>query len=160
MKRFLVIFLVLVTLSGCSRISDVYEFANRDVTIEKIELLYYPASIDFDAERNKFWFIRELEAEEIAVFMEQLYELPTKRARPTPLSDYGPYIARVSYINGDTEYFGSWHIELVEAGTNRFSVGVYYFPGDCFEELFFSYAGSPEEFLNEIGIDAAPERNG
>ena len=96
-----------------------------------------------------FKLIRKLEQEEIHEFMERLYALKTKQAFGSPPCDYGPYIARANYVNGDSEYFGTRHIELVEEGTEAFAVGIYYFSGDSFEKLFLEYAGNLEHLLIE-----------
>ena len=96
----------------------------------------------------EFELIRFLDTDEISEFMEALYAMPTKRAKPTPNSDYGPYIARVTYENGDTEYYGSQHIEFVESGAKAYAVGYYYFVGDEFEHLFLTYAG---EYFSQGG---------
>ena len=141
MKRMLVVCLIMVHLCGCSIQPKSYPFVNREEPIKSIELLYYPRATNMDEEWMVFRLIRALEPEEIPTFMNALYELPTKRARPTPPSDYGAYIVRVTYENGDTEYFGSIHIEFVQSGSEPYAMGYYYFTGDAFEELFFEYAG-------------------
>lgn len=141
MKKTLTMFLLLTFLYGCSLQSDIYPFEHKNEPIASVELLYYPWVNDADEEFMVFHTIRVLEPDEVEPFMNVLYDLPTKKAGPTPLSNYGAYIARVYYVNGDAEYFGSRHIELVESGTKAYAVGVYYFPGDVFEELYFEYAG-------------------
>lgn len=152
MKKMSIILAVcsfLVLLYSCTQ-SSAYPFPNRDEPIESVELLYYPFAVDMDNEEfMKFEVIRMLEKEEIPEFMESLYALKTKEAFGSPPCDYGPYIARVNYENGDSEYFGTRHFEMVEAGTQAFAVGIYYFPGDAFEELFFEYAGDLDDFLAE-----------
>ena len=132
--------LTLVLLSGCSLQPDSYPFENRNEPISSIELLYYPWALDQNETYMEFKLIRSLEADETESFMEELYAIPTARSRPTPNSNYGPYVVRVNYVNGDTEYFGSQHIEFVESGSQPYAVGYYYFQGDAFEELFEIYA--------------------
>ena len=145
----LVVCLSIVLLYSCTQ-SSPYPFPNRDKPIESVELLYYPFAVDMDNEEfMKFVLIRTLEKKEIPKFMERLYTLKTKEAFGSPPCDYGPYIARVNYENGDAEYFGTRHIELVEEGTEAFAVGIYYFSGDSFEKLFLEYAGNLEHRLIE-----------
>ena len=127
-----------------------YPFVNKNVPIKSIELLYYPWAIDMAETWMDFQQIRVLEQEEIPGFMNAIYGLQTKRAKPSPpLSNYGPYIARVTYKNGDVEYFGSRHIEFVENGQEAYAVGLYYFPGDTFEKLFLEYAGDWQNIMSE-----------
>ncbi|MBR2421767.1 MAG: hypothetical protein IKB09_05385 [Oscillospiraceae bacterium] len=122
---------------------DPYDFPYKDEPIESVELYYHPWADDHDNEEYlQFRFIRELEPEEVPVFMERLYELPTVSPVGSPPSNYGPYIAIVNYENGDAEYYGSWNIEVVEAGTQAWAVGGHCFFGDAFDELFLKYAGS------------------
>lgn len=146
MKKIIVIALILLLMAGCTQEADTYLFPNKNEEIESIELLYYPAALDPDCEdENIFLPVRELEAEEIGTFMNALYNLPTKKVGPPPYSHYGPNIARVTYANGDVEYFGSWHIELVKNGEQRFAVGRYGFDSESFDALFKKFS--------DIGFD-------
>lgn len=153
MKKISIILAVCLSvalLCSCTQSSKTYPFPNRDEPIESVELLYYPFAIDVDNEEfMNFELIRKLEQEEISEFMERLYAVKTKQAIGSPPCDYGPYIARVTYENGDSEYFGTRHIEMVEAGTEAFAVGIYYFHGDAFEKLFLEYAGNLDHLLKE-----------
>ena len=149
MKKILTICLIMLLLCGCSPKPQSYPFVNKSEPIESVELLYYPRANNVDEEWMAFQQIRVLEPEEITTFMNALYALPTKRARPTPPSDYGSYVARVTYENGDMEYFGSVHIEFVANGTDAHAMGYYYFPGNAFEELFFGYAGEWQNAMRE-----------
>ena len=141
MKKIVVIILLLIVLSGCSAKPSSYPFDHQNEPIVSIDLLYYPWIEDETQPFMVFQLIRSLESEEVPIFMDALYALETKRARPTPPGNYGQYIARVSYENGDMEYFGTRHIELVKSGEKAYAVGYYYFPGDAFEKLFLEYAG-------------------
>lgn len=141
MKRILSICLLILLLCGCSRMPKTYPFENKDETIESIELLYYPWYEDKSKTFMEFETIRTLSDAEILKFMNELYSLETKKATPTPPGNYGAYIARVNYENGDSEYFGTMHIEFAANGEKAFAVGYYYFPGEQFDELFFKYAG-------------------
>lgn len=153
MKKIFIILAICVSIAllcSCAQCSKSYPFPNRDEPIESVELLYYPFAVDVDNEEFMYFeLIRKLEQEEISNFMEHLYALKTKQAFGSPPCDYGPYIARVNYENGDAEYFGTRHIELVEEGTEAFAVGIYYFSGDSFEKLFLEYAGNLEYLLIE-----------
>lgn len=141
MKKLVGIVLLFIILGGCSIQPNTYPFEHRNEPILSIELLYYPWIEDETKPFMEFQLIRTLESEEILEFMDALCALETKRARPTPPGNYGLYIARVYYVNGDTEYFGTRHIEFVKAGEEAYAVGYYYFTGDAFEKLFFEYAG-------------------
>ena len=140
-KVLLTILVILLLMASCPSRPNEYPFPNRGEPIESVELLRYPFGDD-SRRGGKFVFrsIRFLSEEEIPVFMEALYSLPTWCAKPTPNANYGEYIARVTYSNGDTEYFGSQHFELVKKGEEPIGVGTYYFPGETFEELFHKYA--------------------
>lgn len=141
MKRFLSVFVLILFLCGCSRMPKTYPFENKGESIETVELLYYPWYEDESKPFMEFQTIRILSDSEISEFMNELYELETKKATPTPPANYGAFIARVNYKNGDTEYFGTMHIEFVSNGEEPFAVGYYYFPGDQFDKLFLKYAG-------------------
>jgi len=129
---------------------DPYDFPYKDEPIESIDLFYHPWADNYDNEEYlQFQFIRKLEPDEIPVFMTRLYELPTESPIGDPPSNYGPFIAVVSYENGDAEYYGSWNIEVVEAGTEAWAVGGHCFSGDAFDELFLEYAGSMDHLKND-----------
>ena len=120
---------------------DPYDFPYRGEPIERVELLYYPWADDSNSgEFMQFQTIRELDLNEIPAFMERVYALPTEAPLGDPRSNFGPYIAVVTYQNGDAEYYGSWNIEIVEAGTDVWAVGSHCFSGDAFEKLFLEYA--------------------
>jgi hypothetical protein len=120
---------------------DSYDFPYRGETIESVELLYYPWADDHkNGEFMQFQTIRKLEPNEIPAFMDSIYELPTESPLGDPRRDFGPYIAVVTYQNGDAEYYGSWNIEIVEAGSEIWAVGQYCFSGDAFDKLFLEYA--------------------
>jgi len=153
----------LLLLCGCSALGAMfqivfsdrtYSFPNHEEPIESIELLYSlhgesdsPCGMGVNCQQYmQFELVRQLEGEEIAAFVEQLYALKTTYYIGDPPSNYGPYIARVNYENGDIEYFGSRHFELVKAGDEPCAIGIYCFRGDAFEELFFEYAGDLSNF--------------
>ena len=132
---------------GCNSNEKTYPFENRNEPITGIELLYYPWIDDETEPFIEFVLIRKLSDEEIPSFMEELYNLPSSFVIGSPLGNYGAYIARVSYENGDTEYFASRHNELVKAGEEPYAVGVYSFKGDSFDKLFLEYAGDSTDFI-------------
>ena len=139
-KKFILICFITLLLYGCSPMPKTYPFENKNELIESIELLYYPWYTDDSKPFMEFETIRTLTDEEIPEFMDKVYALETKKAAPTPPANYGLYIARVNYENGDTEYYGTTHIEFVESGEKASAVGYYYFPGDSFDNLFSEYA--------------------
>ena len=147
MKKLIIICMLLALLSGCSVKPNEYPFENRNESIASVELLYYPWIADERKPFMEFQLIRTLTVDEIPEFMDKIYSLETKRVRPTPPSNYGLYIARVCYENGDTEYFGTRHIEIVKAGKEAYAVGYYVFTGDAFEKLFLEYAGKSDHLL-------------
>lgn len=166
---FLMVCACLFFLCGCSTIGSMFEivfsdkiypFPNKEKSIESIELLYYlhgenspPCGSGVNCEKYmQFELIRQLEEEEIPSFMEQLYALKTTRYVGDPPDNYGPYIAKVNYENGDTEYFGSRHFELVKEGAEPCAIGIYCFRGDVFEELFFEYAGDISHLKTGDGL--------
>ena len=135
----LIVVIILIALGRCSAYPDKYPFENRNEQIKQIDLLYYPQNDDESKPYREFRLIRTLEPDEIPEFMEEIYSLETKYVAP-PRVNYGQYIARVYYENGDVENFASRHIEFVKAGEQSLAQGIYYFPGDAFDELFLEYA--------------------
>lgn len=141
MRKLFIYFLLFFTLCRCASQENSYPFENKGEPIASVELLYYPWIEDDRKPFMEFVLIRTLEEDEIPVFMEALYSLETKRVGPTPPCNYGRYIARVNYENGNIENFATRHIELVEKGKEAHAIGYYVFTGDAFEELFLEYAG-------------------
>ena len=139
MKRVLAFCMMVLLFCSCSSDRS-YPFENRGEPIESIELLYYPWINNSNEEFMQFRLIRELEKDEISAFMDQVYELETACTLGEPFGNYGAYIAKVNYENGDTEYLGTHHIELVKAGDTPGAVGIYFFKTDAFEKLFSEYA--------------------
>lgn len=141
MKRILSLFLIVFLLCGCTRKPRTYPFENKDEPIKSVELLYYPWYEDHSQPFMEFQLIRTLAYDEIPEFMNKVYSLETVRSGPPPHGNYGLYIARVSYENGDMEYYGTHHIEFVKSGSDACAVGYYFFLGDAFDTLFLEYAG-------------------
>ena len=120
-----------------------YTFPNKNEAVAKIELLYHPYP-DGGANSDIMEHICTLEEEKATEFLTRLYDLDTNKCITPPARDYGFYIARVIYQNGDVEMFGSWHIEFIEKGDSPKGVGAYYFNEQEFEDLFFQYAVEQE----------------
>ena len=93
--------------------------------------------------------VRQLNPDEIEPFMEALQEIKTKKTSLSPVRDFGVYVVRVTYLSGEKEIFGDYHIEFLESGEKETGVGFYYFVGDTFEELFLTYAGG-YDMLNAL----------
>ena len=123
----------------CGTLPDTYQFENRGQEIERIELLHNPQAKDGYPGQG-FEFIRELRSDELGPFMERIYALETKKRTSPPYANFGPYIACVTYHNGDKEYFASWHIEVVKKGAEPMGAGSYSFKGNGFDELFLEYS--------------------
>lgn len=146
MKKIVAITLCIITLfiGGCK--PREYTFPNKNQPVNKIELLYNPFSEKGTGSRT-MELICTLEDESVDAFLEELYSLDTSRCTTPPPRNYGVYIARVVYQNGDVEMFGSRHIEFIEKGDTPKAIGEYYFSGDAFDKLFLEYAekedGSP-----------------
>lgn len=140
MKRFGIVFLLIIVLLLCSCASRQYTFPNKGQPVVSIELLYNP-----HANKNVIGgpteSIRFLQKEEVDTFLQALYTIETHRCITPPPTDYGSYVARVVYENGDVEMFGSWHIEFIEKGKEPTRIGEYYFDREAYEKLFFEYAG-------------------
>lgn len=90
------------------------------------------------------YLIRQLDDSEITAFMNEVYELPTKRDGTPPTWGYGPYIAKITYENGDVEMLGSYNIEFIPSGSTPTGIGDYIFPRGVFQDVFLKYAGLSE----------------
>lgn len=139
--KFLVVFslffCMILLLSSCSKS---YPFPNRNISVMEIELLYYPKGHISEAENMNFRLIRKLDPSEYNDFIKAVSSIPTGYAEENPLSDYGPFVARVTYHNGNVEYLGVRHIELVEKGDTPLGYSSHYFKGSSFPAIFFKYA--------------------
>lgn len=158
---FFVIIIVVCFSASCSVLPDTYQFENKGQEIEKIELLYNP-QFQEGYVGQKFKLIRELQPDEITIFMDSIYALETKKRTSPPYANFGPYIVCVTYQNGDEEYFASWHIEIVKKGAEPMWAGAYAFKGNSFDELFLEYAGitSFDEDMAERAATTAPSGAG
>ena len=141
-KRILVIAGVLVFLvlfSLYSRVSRTYEFPNPLESIVGIDLLLNSNEVG-KAEEDKLIFKKSLSTDEIKDFMNEVYELETKRCYP-PMWGWGAYVARVVYDNGDIELLGSGNIEYIENGS--------FATWDC-PYVFWGYGIFEEVFLRDL----------
>ena len=144
MKRIcLAIMLLLIFLPGCEQVPSTYQFPNRNEEIISIELLSNYVEKTEDGVKYHFVVLQKLDKKEIPEFMDRVYQLETARFYP-PLRNYGKYIARITYANGDIELYGTSHIELVEAGSTMSALGIYYFPDNGMEQLILEFLGSSE----------------
>lgn len=125
--------------------TSVYEFPNQNIPIDKIELIHNQNPYGQGIDENNFVILKELTESEAASFMRKVYELETKQFGPPPLWGYGSYIARVTYINGDTEMLGSNNITFIEQGNESLGYGEYFFLGSGFEELFKQFVDLPAD---------------
>ena len=130
---------------GHERRLSTYGFPNRNVSIEKVELILNQNPNGEGINESKFVLLKELTASETVLFMSKVYELDTKYFGPPPPWGYGTYIARVFYENGDIEMLGSLNIEFIEEGTEATGCGEYCFVVQEFENLFKQFVDFPAD---------------
>lgn len=157
MKKLISTTLVLLILfAGCQIEPSTYPFPNRQVEIISIELFHNQNDDGYGIAENNFLLLKELEAEEIPQFMEDIYALTTKRRDGGPLWGYGAFFAKVTYMNGNIEYLGSHNIEFVTvgdittaaSGKETSGFGSYYFDSESFVAVFSEYADISEFLEN------------
>lgn len=146
MKKFCLILLVVIALSGCTGRESNYDFPNKSIGITSIELLHNMNKWGYGTDESNMVLLRTLEGAEIVEFMNAIYNLPTKRLGTPPSAGYGEYVAKVIYENGDIEMFGPSNIELIPAGEEAMGLDTHYFADSGFVELFAQY----------VDIDALP----
>ncbi|MBQ6831058.1 MAG: hypothetical protein IJO28_00330 [Oscillospiraceae bacterium] len=134
------IFVLIFVLLLCSCAPRQYTFPNKGQPVVSIELLYNPHA-NKNVIGGPMESIRFLQKEEVDTFLQALYTIETHRCITPPPTDYGFYVARVVYENGDIEIFGSRHIEFIEKGQEPAGIGGYCLTPEDFKELFFEYAG-------------------
>lgn len=139
MKKLVCTMLLICSLLGCSYKPTSYQFPNKSIPIDSVELFHNmnPGGIGID--ENNMDLLLTLEDSEINGFMEDIYELPTERCGTPPPYGYGEYIAKVTYENGDIEMFGSKNIVYIPSGERSYGVGEYFFEATTFEKLFSQY---------------------
>lgn len=148
MKKFVLLLLIISILSGCSALPKTYPFLNQHDSIESIELLYHPLP-EGTFTLKDYMLVRKLDSDEIDSFMDALQKIETKKTSVSPVRDFGVHVVRVTYLTGEKEIFGDYHIEFVESGEEEAGVGFYFFVGDAFETLFVTYAGG-QDMLNKL----------
>lgn len=140
MKQVIIMILILLILTGCSRIPETYQFTAPIDSIKSIELIQNNNPNGEGTNEEFFVILKSLDKTDSEDFMHAVYEIPTKRVGTPPPWGYGPYFARVTYSNGDIDILGVWNLEFIESGTSPSGVGDYKFADDKFEQLFFEYA--------------------
>lgn len=141
---------LLICLLLCGCMSNEYSFKSDNVSIVSVELLYNPYAHE-GYTGKPFELICVLDQASAESFVDEIRALKTKKQHSPPPSNYGDYIAKVTYDDGDEEWFGSRHIEYVEYGSVQFGVGTYYFDRTAFTEIFLKYC-------EENGATVPPER--
>ena len=139
-SQILLILFCIFIFSGCESEPSSYPFPNRSVSIEKVELIQNHNEFGEGTDESNMHLIKTLDDSEALSFMEEIYNLPTKRAGTPPPWGYGVYIAKVIYSNGDIEMLGSLNIEFIENGNAATGIGSYYFPDDSFIPVFEKYS--------------------
>ena len=147
MKKILLSVLTLVLLIGCSARPSSYRFPNKNVNISRIDLLLNENELRVGIDESEMCLVRTLEPNEISPFMRAIYEIPTDIVGTPPPWGYGYYVVKVTYENGDREFYGPLNIEFVSSGSSPTGIGDYYFTGNEFEKLYTQYATSNEKTL-------------
>lgn len=133
----LLVLVVILCFCGCS--AGIYELNNSPETIAKIELYSNASEPGTYAHQENVTFIRQLEEDEIASFVQEICNLEMIMTHP-PAYGYGSYIAVITYSNGDMDILSNHAIEYVPAGEQPGQVSGDTFPGDSFEVVFLKYA--------------------
>ena len=141
MKRNTIIILlvlaVILCFCGCS--DGIYELTHSAETITKIELYSNTAEPGTYAHQENITFIRQLEEDEIASFVQEICGLEMIMTNP-PAYGYGCYISVISYSNGDMDILSNFAIEYVPSGGQPGQVSGSTFPDDSFDAVFLKYA--------------------
>lgn len=151
MKKHFVILALLLCLVGCKSDAPDYTFQNQGEAIVSIELIHNHNEYGFGIDETNFHSIEFLDKEELVSFMNQIYDLEiTCVDFMGPLFGYGEYFARVTYLNGDIEIYGSGNIEYVEADDTPSGFGIFYFQNpDEFLNVLLTYIDIPVEEPSE-----------
>lgn len=152
MKKLIVIILILLLLCGCKTMPDEYQFKNANDSIISVELLYNPY-FNEGYHEDPFELICILDDISAKEFMDQVITFETQKCITPPPGNYGFYVARVTYSDGDIELFGTRHIEYVESGDTPSAIGAYVFDGDEFEILI-------NEYIEKYGSENLGQGNG
>lgn len=142
-RRFLIVFVVLLVFLCWGEIATPshYCYPHSVADAVRVELLHNQNTDAFASDDSKFVLLKTLEGAEMIDFLNEARIIETSYCVTPPPRGYGEYVARVTYSNGDVEYYGSNHLEFVENGTERTGVGAYYFAGDAMERLILGYCG-------------------
>ena len=138
MKKLVIIVLTFLLLCGCTTMPDEYQFKNANDSIISVELLYNPY-FNEGYHEDPFELICILDDISAKEFMDQVITFDTQKCITPPPGNYGFYVARVTYSDGDIELFGTRHIEYVASGDTPSAIGAYVFDGDEFEILIKEY---------------------
>ena len=147
-RRILVILLVIVVFWSWSEIAtpSTYRYPHSVADAVCVELLRNHNTDAFASDDRKFELLKVLEGEGMTTFLSAVRNLETSYCITPPPRGYGEYVARVTYANGDVEYYGTWHIEFVKSGEARTGVGSYSFRDNALESLILEYCGlTPEK---------------
>ena len=131
-KRFLLIAVVLIFAIRIYIRSE-YRFPNDMESIVSVQIMQCSDTEPWDP--SGYWLLKELNANEIQGFMEKIYSLETERGGTPPRWNYGEYIVKITYANGDMEFLGTHCIAFVRSGEWQSGVGEYYFAD---EEAFLN----------------------
>lgn len=148
MKKILLSVLALVLLMGCAARPSSYQYPNKDVAIVSVDLLLNENELHAGINESEMRLVRTLEPNEISPFMNDVYGIPTDIVGTPPPWGYGYYVVKVTYENGDIEFYGSLNIEFVSSGNSPTGIGDYYFTGDEFEKLYTQYATANDKALD------------
>ena len=119
-----------------------YHYPHSAIDAVRVELLHNQNTDAFASDDSKLVLLKILEGAEMIDFLNEVRSIETSYCVTPPPRGYGDYVARVTYTNGDVEYYSSNHLEFVENGTERTGVGAYYFEGDAMERLILGYCGT------------------
>ena len=110
-----------------------YRFPNDMESIVSVQIMQCSDTEPWDP--SGYWLLKELNENEIPEFMEKIYCLETERGGTPPRWNYGEYIVKITYANGDMECLGTYCIAFVRPGERQSGVGEYYFAD---EEAFLN----------------------
>ncbi len=118
-----------------------YRYPHSVADAVRVELMRNRNTDVFSSDDSKFVLLTTLEGEQMTAFLCAVRDLETGYCISPPGRGYGDYVARVTYANGDVEYYGARNIEFVENGAERTGVGAYYFRDNALEPLILAYCG-------------------
>lgn len=148
MKKYFILFLIiLLALSGCRTDASVYEFRNQGEQIVSIELIQNLNQYGEGTDETFFHGLATLSGEECTDFMQQLCQLRIKSiGYRNPLWGYGAYFARVTYVNGDIEIYGSENIEYIACGDDPTGFSLFHFEDEeAFLDVLSGYINIPAD---------------